>query len=52
MGAEEHSGGAGRPGRGERLERMRRSPQFHDGVFRNSLPGAVAPSMESAPPSC
>jgi L-ascorbate metabolism protein UlaG (beta-lactamase superfamily) len=33
---------------GERLERMRRSPQFHDGVFRNSAPGGFVPSAQSA----
>ncbi|MBB2913615.1 L-ascorbate metabolism protein UlaG (beta-lactamase superfamily) [Streptosporangium becharense] len=33
---------------GERLERMRRSPQFRDGVFRNATPGAEAPSPQSA----
>ncbi|MFI6513188.1 MBL fold metallo-hydrolase [Streptosporangium sp. NPDC050855] len=33
---------------GERLERMRRSPQFHDGVFRNSTPGGFVPSAQSA----
>ncbi|MER6830360.1 MBL fold metallo-hydrolase [Streptosporangium sp. NPDC000563] len=32
---------------GERLERMRRSPQFHDGVFRNSMPGGFVPSAQS-----
>ncbi|MGC5012351.1 MBL fold metallo-hydrolase [Streptosporangium sp. DT93] len=37
----------GRP-EGERLERMRRSPQFHDGVFRNSTPGTFVPSPQSA----
>ncbi|GAA2873641.1 MBL fold metallo-hydrolase [Streptosporangium fragile] len=33
---------------GERLERMRRSPQFRDGVFRNSVPSVAAPSPQSA----
>ncbi|WP_436759649.1 MBL fold metallo-hydrolase [Streptosporangium sp. V21-05] len=33
---------------GERLERMRRSPRFHDGVFRNSVPGGFVPSPQSA----
>ncbi|SNS01875.1 L-ascorbate metabolism protein UlaG, beta-lactamase superfamily [Streptosporangium subroseum] len=33
---------------GERLERMRRSPQFRDGVFHNPMPGAVTPSASSA----
>ncbi|WP_326639449.1 MBL fold metallo-hydrolase [Streptosporangium sp. NBC_01755] len=34
--------------KGERLERMRRSPQFHDGLFRNSTPGVFAPSAQTA----
>ncbi|MGS2646161.1 MBL fold metallo-hydrolase [Streptosporangium sp. LJ11] len=34
--------------KGERLERMRRSPRFHDGVFRNSMPGGFVPSPQSA----
>ncbi|HEV2779667.1 MAG TPA: MBL fold metallo-hydrolase [Actinophytocola sp.] len=33
----------GRPA-GERLERMRRSPRFRDGVFHNAIPAGIAPT--------
>ncbi|MEV5413490.1 MBL fold metallo-hydrolase [Thermopolyspora sp. NPDC052614] len=37
----------GRRPSGERAERVLRSPQFHDGAFRNSEPGATVPSAPS-----
>src|SRR6266540_890665 len=36
----------GRPA-GERLERMRRSPRFHDGVFHNAAEARIAPAGDT-----
>ncbi|WP_189244099.1 MBL fold metallo-hydrolase [Planobispora rosea] len=35
--------------RGERLERMLRSPRFRDGVFHNTVPASSTPPPDSAP---
>jgi L-ascorbate metabolism protein UlaG (beta-lactamase superfamily) len=36
----------GRPS-GERLERMRRSPRFHDGAFHNEVDARIAPAADT-----
>src|SRR2546425_9109796 len=32
---------------GERLERLRRSPRFHDGVFHNEVDARIAPPADA-----